>query len=60
MFVLLPPLWTIVAIVRRMARRRPAAAPATAAAAPAAVPAGAGRDAAGTVVPPAPRGRPAV
>jgi predicted acylesterase/phospholipase RssA len=33
LFVLLPPLWTIVSIIQRLARRRPAAVPATAAAA---------------------------
>jgi len=33
LFVLLPPLWTIVAIIQRLARRPPAAVPATAAAA---------------------------
>ena len=60
LFVLLPPLWTIVAIIQRLTRRHPAAGPATAAPGPAAGLADAGRDPVGTVTPPAPRGRPAV
>ena len=60
LFVLLPPLWTIVAIIQRLTRRHPAAGPATAAPGPAAGLADAGRDPVGTVTPPALRGLRAV
>ena len=56
LFVLLPPLWTIVSIIQRLTRRGPActSVPATAAApAPQPGPPAAGRDGAGVTVPPA-------